>query len=146
MIDQAERIGRNEGRIQVQANRYEGLVVLANQLIESAGTSILAGPTQVKLDKAPTERALGILARLSQSSVAPPNLTTSTEDTARLGFEAGNSSFMINYTFVYKSAKANKPSVFKQMGAANFPRVDANRPSAPPIGGFNLAVSSTRAP
>ncbi len=142
MLDEAERIGPKEGRIQVQANRYEGLVVLANQLIESAGTSILAGPTQVKLDKAPTERALGILARLSQSPVAPPNLTTSTEDTARQGFESGNSSFMINYTFVYASAKANKPSVFKQMAAANFPRVDPNRPSAPPIGGFNLAVSA----
>ena len=142
MLDEAERLGPKKGRIQVQANRYEGLVVLANQLIESAGTSILAGPTKVKLDKAPTERALGILARLSRSPAAPPNLTTSTEDTARQGFEAGNSSFMINYTFVYASAKANKPSVFAQMRAAKFPRVDPNRPSAPPLGGFNLAVSA----
>ena len=44
MIDEAEQIGRAKGRIQVQANRYEGLVVLVNQLIESAGTSVLAGP------------------------------------------------------------------------------------------------------
>jgi multiple sugar transport system substrate-binding protein len=142
MIDQAERIGPAKGRIQVQANRYEGLVVLVNQLIESAGTSFLSGPTQVKLDKAPTERALGILARLSRSSIAPPNLTTSTEDTARLGFEAGDSSFMINYPFVYNSAKANAPAVFKQLRATTFPRVDPGRPSAPPIGGINLAVSS----
>jgi multiple sugar transport system substrate-binding protein len=142
MIDQAEKIGRAEGRIQVQANRYEGLVVLANMLIESAGTSILSGPTQVKLDKAPTERALGILARLSHSTVAPPNLTTSTEDTARLGFEAGDSSFMINYSFVYNSAKSNAPAVFKELRAAKLPRVDPSRPSSPPIGGINLAVSS----
>jgi multiple sugar transport system substrate-binding protein len=141
MIDEAEKIGRAKGRIQVQANRYEGLVVLANMLIESAGTSILSGPTQIKLDKAPTERALGILGRLSHSPVAPPNLTTSTEDTARLGFEAGDSSFMINYSFVYASAKSNAPEVFKQLAAAKLPRVDPSRPSAPPLGGINLAVS-----
>ncbi len=142
MIDQGEKIGRAEGRIQVQANRYEGLVVLVNQLIESAGTSILSGPKQIKLDKAPTEKALGVLGRLSNSIVAPPNLTTSTEDTARQGFEDGSSSFMVNYSFVYQSAKTNAPDVFKNMGAALFPRVDAGRPGKPPIGGINLAISS----
>jgi multiple sugar transport system substrate-binding protein len=142
MIDEAERIGPKEGRIQVQANRYEGLVVLVNQLIESAGTSILAGPEKIKLDKAPTERALGILGRLSRSPVAAPNITTSTEDTARQGFEDGSSSFMVNYPFVYNSAKSNAPAVFKNLAAAKLPRVDANRPSKPPIGGINLAVSS----
>src|SRR5436305_7142970 len=90
MISAGEKLGPAKGRVQVQANRYEGLVVLVTQLIESAGTSVLSGPTTVKLDKAPTERALQILGRLSHSSVAAPNLTTSTEDTARLGFEAGN--------------------------------------------------------
>ncbi len=142
MIDQAEEIGAAKGRIQIQANRYEGLVVLVNQLIESAGTSVLAGPKAVKLDKAPTERALGILGRLSKSPVAPNNLTTSTEDSARLSFEAGDSSFMINYPFVYPSAKDNAPDVLKQMGAAKYPQVDENRPSAPPIGGINIGVSS----
>jgi multiple sugar transport system substrate-binding protein len=142
MIDQAERIGPAEGRIQVQANRYEGLVVLVNQLIESAGTSVLSGPTSVRLDKAPTERALGILGRLAKSPVAATNLTTSTEDTARLDFEAGASSFMINYPFVFPSAKENAPKVFEQMGAAKYPQVDASRPSAPPIGGINVGVSS----
>jgi multiple sugar transport system substrate-binding protein len=142
MIDEAVRIGPAKGRIQIQAKRYEGLVVLVNQLIESAGTSILAGPTQVRLDKAPTERALAILGRLSRSSAAPANLTTSTEETAARGFQAGNSTFMINYPFVYNSAKSTTPEVFKQMRAARFPRVDPNRPSAPPIGGFNLGVSS----
>jgi multiple sugar transport system substrate-binding protein len=142
MIDEAERIGPAKGRIQVQAKRYEGLVVLVNQLVESAGTSVLAGPQQVLLDKAPTERALAILGRLSRSPVAAANLTTSTEETAARGFEAGNSSFMINYPFVYNSAKSNRPDVFKQMRAARVPRVDPGRPSAPPIGGFNLAVSS----
>jgi multiple sugar transport system substrate-binding protein len=146
MIDMGEKLGPNEGRIQVQANRYEGLVVLVNQLIESAGTSILAGPKQVRLDEAPTKRALQVLGRLSNSNVAAANLTTSTEDTARLAFEGKNgkstSSFMINYPFVYPSAKTNAPSIFKQMGAAQFPAIEAGKPSKPPIGGINIGVSS----
>jgi len=142
MIDMGEKLGPAKGRIQVQANRYEGLVVLVNQLIESAGSSILAGPKQIKLDKAPTERALGILGRLSRSPAAPPNFTTSTEDTARLGFEAGDSSFMINYSYVYPSAKSNAPDVFEQMVAAKYPQVDPDKPSRPPIGGINIGVSA----
>jgi multiple sugar transport system substrate-binding protein len=142
MIDQAEKIGPAKGRIQVQANRYEGLVVWVNQLVESAGTSFLSGPTTVKLDKAPTEKALGIIARLSRSPVAPPNLTTANEDSARLGFEAGNSAFQINYPFVYPSAKQNAPKIFQQMGAAQYPAVDDQHPAKPPIGGINIGVSS----
>jgi multiple sugar transport system substrate-binding protein len=152
MIDQAEKLCPARGRIQVQANRYEGLVVLANQLIESAGTSILSGPTTEKLDKAPTERALRILGRLSHSRAASPDLTTSTEDTARLGFEGpsddpngpqSTSSFMINYPYVYPSAKSNRPrTVFPYIAAAKYPQVDRGRPSKPPIGGINVGVSA----
>ncbi len=142
MIDAAEKLGPQKGRFQIQANRYEGLVVLVNQLIESAGTSILSGPTTIKLDREPTERALAILGRLSRSSASPSNVSTSTEDTARLGFEGGDSTFMINYPFVYPSAKENAPDVFKVMAAAKFPQVDADKPSKPPIGGINLGVSA----
>jgi multiple sugar transport system substrate-binding protein len=142
MIDMAERIGPAKGRIQIQANRYEGLVVLVNQLIESAGTSILSGPVQIRLDKAPTERALAVLGRLSRSRVAAPNLTTSTEDTSRLGFEDGSSTFMINYPYVYPSAKTNQPKIFKVMRAAKYPQVDPGKPSKPPIGGIDIGVSA----
>ncbi len=142
MIDEAEKLGPSKGRIQVQANRYEGLVVLVNQLIESAGTSILAAPKEIDLQREPTERALGILGRLSRSPIAASNITTSTEDTARLGFESGNSAFMINYSFVYPSAKANAPKIFEQMRAAKYPQVDPSIPSKPPIGGINIGVSA----
>ncbi len=142
MIDMGEKIGPAKGRVQIQGNRYEGLVVLVNQLIESAGTSILAGPKEVRLDEQATKKALAILGRLSKSPVAAPNITTSTEDSARLGFEAGNSAFQINYPFVYPSAKSNAPDIFKQMGAAQYPGVVAGTPSKPPIGGINIGVSS----
>jgi multiple sugar transport system substrate-binding protein len=141
MIEQAEGLDE-AGTIQVQANRYEGFMVWANALIESAGTEILSGPETVDLAEAPTEKALEVMGRLANSSAAPPSLSTSDEDSARLGFEAGESAFMTNYTFAYASAQAEAPDIGKEMGFARFPRVDASQPSKPPLGGFNLAVSS----
>jgi trehalose/maltose transport system substrate-binding protein len=141
MIEQAEKL-KEAGTIQVQANRYEGFTVWANALIESAGTPILSGPETVELKQGPTEKALAVMGRLANSSAAPPGLSTSDEDSARLGFEAGESAFMTNYTFAYASAQAEAPEIGKEMGFARFPRVDASKPSKPPLGGFNLAVSS----
>ncbi len=141
MIDQAEEL-KEAGTIQVQANRYEGFTVWANALIESAGTPVLSGPETVELREGPTIRALEVMGRLANSSAAPPNLSTSNEDTTRIGFESGDSAFMTNYTFAYASAAAEAPDIAKVMGYARFPRVDAKRPSRPPLGGFNLAVSS----
>jgi multiple sugar transport system substrate-binding protein len=141
MIDEAEEL-EEDGTIQVQANRYEGYMVLVNALIESAGTPILSGPEKVDLEQGPTEKALAVLGRLANSSAAPSGLSTSDEDSARLAFEAGESAFMTNYTFAYASAQAEAPEIGKKMGFARFPRVDASLPSKPPLGGFNLAVSS----
>ena len=142
MLQMAEKIGPDKGQIQVQGNKYEGLVVWANAMITSAGTSILAGPEKVALDEPKTELALKTMGQFATSPVAPANIDTSTEDTARLGFESGSSSFMINYPFVYPSAKANAPDVFKQIAAAKYPQVDPSLPSKPPLGGINIAVSS----
>lgn len=140
MLEAAERIGA-KGKIQVQANRYEGLVVWTNAMIESAGTSILSAPDEMDLEQGPTEKALATMGKMANSSAAPNDIDTSNEDTARLGFEAGDSAFMINYPFVYPSAKENAPDVFKQMGAAKFPGIDADSESKPPLGGINVGVS-----
>jgi multiple sugar transport system substrate-binding protein len=142
MIAEAERIGPAEGLIQVQANRYEGFTVLATAMIESAGAQILTGPTEVGLEEGPTERALEVLGQFARSPVAPPDIDTSTEDTTRLSFEAGASSFMLNYPFVYPSASENAPDVFEQMGFTLYPRIDADKPSRPPLGGIHLGVSA----
>ncbi len=142
MIAAAEEIGPEEGLIQVQGNRYEGLTVWVNQMIASAGTEILSGPEQIELEQAPTERALSIMGRLSSSDVADPGITTSDEDSGRLAFQSGSSAFMINYPFVYPSAEAEAPDIFKVMKAAKYPQVDPGTPSAPPLGGINLGVSA----
>ena len=143
MFKQSAQIGE-EGLIQVQANRYEGLVVWFNAMVESAGTSIVSPEDagQVALEPAATERALSLMVELALSEAADPAQSTSDEDTSRLSFEEGTSSFMLNYPFVYPSAEAEAPEVFKNLGQAPYPRVDANEPSAPPLGGINLGVSS----
>lgn len=144
MINEADKLA-SEGKpalIQVQANKYEGFTVWANALIDSAGGSILSGPTTVSLPEKPTEDALTVMGTLARSAGAAPNISTSDEDTARLGFEDGSSAFMVNYTFAYASAEANAPDVFKNMGFARYPRVVANKPSKPPLGGFNIGVGA----
>jgi multiple sugar transport system substrate-binding protein len=138
MIDVAEK---QNLKINIQANRYEGLVVLANAMILSAGGKIVNGPTEVALPEEPTKRALEVMRRLGTSKAAPTGIDTSNEDTARLGFETGDSIFMVNYPFVYTSAKENAPKIFKEMGAAVYPRVDADKEPKPPLGGINIGVS-----
>jgi multiple sugar transport system substrate-binding protein len=143
MIEMAEELGRADaGTIQVQANRYEGFTVWVNALVESAGTELLSGPEEVDLEQGPTEKALEVIGRFANSSAAPSGLSTSDEDSARLGFEAGESAFMTNYTFAYASAQSEAPEIGKEMGFARFPEVVAGTPSKPPLGGFNLAVSA----
>jgi multiple sugar transport system substrate-binding protein len=142
MIDQGVELGPDKGLIEVQADKYEGLVVWFNQMVESAGGHILAGPEEVDLPQQETERALEVMGRLSTSDAADPAITTSEEDPARLAFEAGSAAFQINYPFVYPSAKENAPDIFKVMKAAKYPQVDEGIPSAPPLGGINLGVSA----
>lgn len=142
MVRMAEKLGpANGGQIQLQSDRYEGFTVWTNAMIESAGTRILSGPTEVDLAQAPTERALAAMGRLANSPAAPPNLSTSDEDTSRLGFEAG-AAFMVNYTFAFGSAQENAPEVARNMGAARYPGVIPGTESKPPLGGFNLGVSA----
>src|SRR6201991_512397 len=141
MIEMAEELPE-AGQIQVQAERYEGYMVWVNALIESAGTSILKTPEELDLEQKPTEEALEVIGKLAHSSAASPELPTSNEDSARLAFEGGKAAFMTNYTVAFASAKENAPEINEEMGAPPFPQVNSN-PAKPPLGGFNLAVSSS---
>ncbi len=146
MVEVAERIGAG-GRIQVQGNRYEGLTVWFNSLLASARGSVLQGPEKVDLADEPTRRALEVMQRVATSSAADPTLSTSQEDQARLAFESGSSSFMVNYSFVWPSAQKNAPDVAANMGWAPWPRVLPDEPAHVTLGGINLGVSAhTRYP
>jgi multiple sugar transport system substrate-binding protein len=147
MIQMAEDLGET-GTIQAQGERYEGLSVFFTSLLASAGGAILdAGGERVALQKRPLRHALAIMARLANSTAADPALSTAREDQARLAFENGNSSFMINYTFVWPSARDNAPEVARHMGWARWPAVIEGRPSRVTIGGINLGIGAwTRHP
>jgi multiple sugar transport system substrate-binding protein len=49
---------------------------------------------------------------------------------------------MLNWPYVYPSAKADVPDIFKNMGVARYPAVDPNKPSRVTLGGINLGVST----
>jgi multiple sugar transport system substrate-binding protein len=140
MIQQAVKIGA-KGKIQVQAARYEGYVVWFNTLVASAGGSILT-PSGAPSLGPPAVKAAEVIKKLADSPAADPALSNSKEDSARLAFQSGDSSFMVNYPFVYPSAKAETPEVFKNMGVAPYPGVDPGKPSKVTLGGINLGVSA----
>ena len=138
MIEEAQRL---DSSIALQANRYEGLVVWFNSLLQSAGTEVLSGPTTVDLAQGPTEEALSVMGAVARDAPAS-GFDTSNESTAAAAFESGESAFQINYTFAPASAAENAPDIAKDMGVAPYPAVVEGMPARPPLGGFNLGVSS----
>ena len=145
MLDRAEELAAagSPHTIEVQGNRYEGLVVWFVSLLESARGDVLSeGGDEVALAEGPTERALEVMHRLATSPAASPTLSTAQEDSTRLAFEAGGAAFMLNYTFVWPSAQANTPEIAEVTGWARWPRVLADEPSHVTVGGINLGVGA----
>ena len=71
------------------------------------------------------------------------------EDQERLAFQAGKGAFMLNWPFVYASArdaaKAGDPTakkVFDNIAWARFPGVNKGEPSKVSIGGANIGISN----
>jgi multiple sugar transport system substrate-binding protein len=142
MISVAESLG-DVGTIQVQGERYEGLTVFFVSLLASAGGSVLAPDGEgVSLEDEPTRRALSVMRRLANSPAADPALANAREDQARLAFESGRSSFMVNYTYVWPSARANSPEVAAHMAWARWPSVAKGRPGRVTVGGINLGIGA----
>ena len=141
MLQMAKQLGPKNGTIEIQGARYEGLTVWFNTLINSAGGTVLTPQGKPSLG-APAVKAVTVMEKLSKSPEADPNLSNSMEDTTRLAFQSGGPSFMLNWPYVYPSAKAEVPKIFKNMGVARYPSVDPNTPSKVTLGGINLGVSS----
>jgi multiple sugar transport system substrate-binding protein len=142
MIRLAESMG-DTGTIQAQGERYEGLTVFFISLLASNGGSVLdTTGKEISLALKPTLQALSTMARLANSGATDQTLATAREDQARLAFESGNSSFMVNYTFVWPSAQKNAPGIIQHMGWARWPSTIKNKPSRFVIGGINLGISA----
>jgi len=140
LIADAKKLGKN-GTIEIQGARYEGLTVWFNTLINSAGGTVVDQNGNVKLGK-PAVEALTVMKNLATSGESDPNLSNSMEDTTRLAFQTGGPSFMLNWPYVYPSAKADAPQVFKNMGVARYPGVNPGEPSRVTLGGINLGISA----
>jgi multiple sugar transport system substrate-binding protein len=151
LIDAAKKTGKT---ISAQGIRSESLTVWLNALIASAGGSIIAenstDPDKIKLGltSAAGVRAAQVMRQVAASGVTGPAFSTANEDSNATQFEGDTAGFMVNWPFVW--ARANSAvqdgtldaSVPADYGWALYPRTDADKPSAPPIGGIDLGVSA----
>jgi multiple sugar transport system substrate-binding protein len=141
---------RGEGqpyRVITMGAQYEGLVVLYNNISESAGGHILNEEgTEAVFDDGAV-RALDILHRFATAGITSSSFTNALEDDARLEFQGGNAAFQLNWPFVYPAMQEAAPQLAENVRWARYPAVDASTPSRVTIGGYNLAVSAyTRYP
>jgi multiple sugar transport system substrate-binding protein len=139
LISQASGLPK-AGRIEIQGAQYEGVVVWFNSLVQSAGGTIISG-NKVTLGSAGLEAAQ-IMKRLATSKAADPSISAQMEDQNRLAFEQGQAAFEVNYPYIYPSAKADVPAIFRQIAWKPYPAVVAGKPAKAPIGGINWAVGA----
>jgi multiple sugar transport system substrate-binding protein len=145
LIQAAEALPEGEQLVQVQGLRYEGLTVWFNALLASAGGTVISGEgddTEVTIGNDATQQALQVLRDFSTSAAADPALSNSDENIGRLAFQTGGSTFMVNYPFIFPSAREEAPEVFENLGWARYPGVTEGEPSAPPLGGGNIGIGA----
>ena len=149
MIDAAVKTGT---KISEQGKKYEGYMVWVNALILSAGGSILenndAGRDATpSLNSEAGKLAAEVIRKLANSSAADPGLSNADEEAGRATFDGPNGGFLLNWPYTYAAIAGNikdgsvPASVLPDVGWARYPRVKADTPSQPPLGGINLAVS-----
>lgn len=136
IIEAAEATGTTVG---VQANKYEGLVVWINALIESAGGSIVAD-SDITIDSEAGAKAARVVSRLANSEAAAPQFSVSNEGTSADAFGRRDGGFLVNWTFIYSYGYPQ--DVMADLGWARYPRTVATTPSAPPVGGINIGIGA----
>jgi trehalose/maltose transport system substrate-binding protein len=148
MIAMAKKLPAGQGNILEQGNKYEGYVVWFNNLVSSAGGTIVNAEGRPTLDAAAV-KAAQIIKDVATSGRVDPSLSTSQEDQARLAFEAGKGAFELNWPYVYASARTDAKTspeakkAFENMGYARWPGVTKGEPSKVSIGGANLGIPNT---
>jgi multiple sugar transport system substrate-binding protein len=148
MIAMAKKLPPGEGNILEQGQKYEGYVVWFNNLVSSAGGTIVNAEGRPTLD-ASAVKAAQIIKDVATSGRVDASLSTSQEDQARLAFEAGKGAFELNWPYVYASARTDAETspvtkkVFENMGYARWPGVNKGEPSKVSIGGANLGIPNT---
>jgi multiple sugar transport system substrate-binding protein len=144
MIGQAQALARQRKPhyIEIQGSSYEGYTVWVNAMVLSAGGQILSSDGQRVVLGPQATRGVEVIGKLGRSVAADPSLSVQQEDQNRLAFESGDAPFQVNYPFIYPSAQENAPDLAKQIGWTEYPRVDADKPSRPPVGGTSSRRST----
>ncbi len=123
--------------------QYEGLVVLYNTLVASAGGKIISDDGMRAVMDAGAVRGLEVLQRFASSGVTAPSFTNQLEDDVRLAYQTGGGAFQINWPFVYAAMQKDAPDMVAKTAWARVPAVDPpGTPSRVTIGGYHLGVST----
>ncbi|WP_211310498.1 extracellular solute-binding protein [Thermasporomyces composti] len=120
------------------------------------------------IDSAAGRRAAEIIRTLARSRAASADISNADEGSTQSGFLAENGGFMVNWPFVYTAETtkldelraqvenarstreraaaerelARQQAVVDDFGWARWPAVEEGRPSAPPLGGIDLAIGA----
>jgi multiple sugar transport system substrate-binding protein len=144
IIDTASK---NDGKVAVQANKYEGYVVWINALISGAGGELATDTSggldmKLQIDSPAGEKAAAIIEKLAHSSAAPADLSVAQEGQAGATFGGSQGAFMVNWTYIFNNYEATDPGFNKDIGYTRYPQTVAGEPSRPPYGGIGLGVSA----
>lgn len=134
---------KTKTKVAVQAQKYEGYVVLINALVAGAGGDIIGDvekgvDASIDIDSDAGKTAAAIIAKLAHSSAAPPDISVAQEGQSEASFVAKNGGFLTNWTYIYA---ADGPTLKDDLGWAPYPESVAGRPSRPPYGGIGIGVS-----
>ena len=144
MIQMSQQL-KSEGKpyqVLTMGAQYEGLVVLFNSLVASAGGHVVSDDGKTAVMDAGAVKALETLKSFATAGVTSPSFSNAIEDDVRLAFQGGNAAFELNWPYVWASMQSDAPDVAKNVAWARYPGIDANTPSVTTIGGSNMAVSS----
>ncbi|GHF77677.1 multiple sugar transport system substrate-binding protein [Amycolatopsis bartoniae] len=130
------------GNVLFTGAQYEGLVVVYNTLVESAGGHILSDDGKSVVMDAGAVKALEILKQVTSTGITDPSLTNQKEDDVRQAFQRGNGAFELNWPFVYASFAKEDPQNLAHFKWSTYPAVNPGQPAKTTIGGYDLAVSS----
>ena len=130
-------------KVAVQANKYEGYVVLINALIMGAGGDIASDldkgvDAKIDVDSTAGRDAAAVIAKLAHSAATPPDLSIAQEGQSEATFASASGGFLTNWTYIYS---AHHDQMKDDLGYARYPETVAGKSSRPPYGGIGIGVS-----
>jgi multiple sugar transport system substrate-binding protein len=135
----------NDGKIGVQANKYEGYSVWINALISGAGGDIASetdagAEAKIDIGSDAGKEAARVIQMLADSDAAPSDLSVSNEGTAGTTFGGDEGSFLVNWTYIWGNYGEDR--LEDDIGFARYPQTVEGEESRPPYGGIGIGVSS----